>query len=93
MSLRPFAESKSGSARYQRNHAGGDVQQQAMLQVLLNALVFDMPPQQAVEAPRFATAKQVHGNRVIVHGTGWEGWRRRWGRRGSRRSACITAAR
>ena len=26
--------------------------------------------------PRFATAAQVHGNRVVVHGTGWEGWLR-----------------
>src|SRR3712207_805935 len=26
--------------------------------------------------PRFATAGQVHGNRVVVHGTGWEGWLR-----------------
>ena len=34
---------------------GGDVQQQAMLQVLLNALVHDMPLQQAVEAPRVAS--------------------------------------
>jgi gamma-glutamyltranspeptidase/glutathione hydrolase len=34
---------------------GGDVQQQAMLQVLLNHVVFDMPLQQAVEAPRGAT--------------------------------------
>jgi gamma-glutamyltranspeptidase/glutathione hydrolase len=34
---------------------GGDVQQQAMLQVLLNHVVFDMPLQQAVEAPRVAT--------------------------------------
>ena len=34
---------------------GGDVQQQAMLQVMLNALVFDMPLQQAVEAPRVAS--------------------------------------
>jgi YfiH family protein len=25
---------------------------------------------------RLATARQVHGNRVIVHGTGWEGWLR-----------------
>ena len=30
---------------------GGDVQQQAMLQVLLNITAFGMPPQQAVEAP------------------------------------------
>lgn len=34
---------------------GGDVQCQAMLQVFLNVAVFDMQPQQAVEAPRFAT--------------------------------------
>jgi len=34
---------------------GGDVQQQAMLQVMLNTLVFDMPLQQAVEAPRVAS--------------------------------------
>jgi gamma-glutamyltranspeptidase / glutathione hydrolase len=34
---------------------GGDVQSQAMLQVLLNLVVFGMRPQSAVEAPRFAT--------------------------------------
>lgn len=34
---------------------GGDVQQQAMLQVFLDIVVFDMDPQTAVEAPRFAT--------------------------------------
>jgi gamma-glutamyltranspeptidase/glutathione hydrolase len=34
---------------------GGDVQSQAMLQVLLNVLVFGLSPQRAVEAPRFAT--------------------------------------
>ena len=34
---------------------GGDVQPQAMLQVFLNVLIFDMDPQQAVEAPRFAS--------------------------------------
>jgi len=34
---------------------GGDVQQQAMLQVFLNVTVFDMEPQQAVEAPRVAS--------------------------------------
>jgi polyphenol oxidase len=26
--------------------------------------------------PRFATAAQVHGSRVVVHGTAWEGWLR-----------------
>ena len=34
---------------------GGDVQQQAMLQVMLNTLVHDMPLQAAVEAPRVAS--------------------------------------
>ena len=34
---------------------GGDVQQQAMLQVFLNITVFGMPPQRAVEAPRVAS--------------------------------------
>ncbi len=34
---------------------GGDVQSQAMLQALLNLHVFDMDPQEAVEAPRFAS--------------------------------------
>jgi gamma-glutamyltranspeptidase/glutathione hydrolase len=34
---------------------GGDVQIQAMLQSLLNLFVFDMGPQAAVEAPRFAS--------------------------------------
>lgn len=34
---------------------GADVQCQAMLQVLLNITEFGMTPQQAVEAPRFAT--------------------------------------
>jgi gamma-glutamyltranspeptidase/glutathione hydrolase len=34
---------------------GGDNQDQAMLQVLLNILDFNMTPQQAVESPRFQT--------------------------------------
>jgi gamma-glutamyltranspeptidase/glutathione hydrolase len=34
---------------------GGDVQAQAMTQVLLNMLLFDMDPQDAVEHPRVAT--------------------------------------
>jgi YfiH family protein len=28
------------------------------------------------DGPRFATARQVHGARVVVHGTEWEGWLR-----------------
>ena len=27
-------------------------------------------------APRFATARQVHGSRVVVHASDWEGWLR-----------------
>ncbi|MBC7137120.1 MAG: gamma-glutamyltransferase, partial [Oceanibaculum nanhaiense] len=34
---------------------GGDVQSQAMLQVLLNVGVFGMDTQSAIDAPRFAT--------------------------------------
>jgi gamma-glutamyltranspeptidase/glutathione hydrolase len=34
---------------------GGDVQQQAMLQVFLNVAVFGMPMQRAIEAPRVAS--------------------------------------
>jgi len=34
---------------------GGDVQTQAMLQVFLNVVEWNMPVQQAIEAPRFAT--------------------------------------
>jgi gamma-glutamyltranspeptidase/glutathione hydrolase len=34
---------------------GGDVQTQAMLQTLLNLVVWEMGPQEAVEAPRFAS--------------------------------------
>ena len=35
---------------------GGDVQCQAMLQLLMNHRIFGMPLQEAIEAPRFATA-------------------------------------
>ncbi|HJR68211.1 MAG TPA: polyphenol oxidase family protein [Gemmatimonadaceae bacterium] len=36
------------------------------------ALVDELHP----AAPRFATARQVHGARVVVHSTQWEGWLR-----------------
>jgi gamma-glutamyltranspeptidase / glutathione hydrolase len=39
---------------------GGDDQSQADLQLVLNLLVFGMNPQQAVEAPRFATQTLVN---------------------------------
>jgi len=39
---------------------GGDDQAQADLQIVLNLLVFEMNPQQAVEAPRFSTQTLVN---------------------------------
>lgn len=30
----------------------------------------------APQGPRLVTAHQVHGDRVLLHGTGWEGWLR-----------------
>ena len=39
---------------------GGDDQGQANLQMILNMLVFDINPQQAVEAPRFATETLIN---------------------------------
>jgi gamma-glutamyltranspeptidase/glutathione hydrolase len=39
---------------------GGDNQVQGNLQLMLNSLVFGMDPQQAVEAPRFATSSNVN---------------------------------
>lgn len=39
---------------------GGDNQAQADLQLILNMLVFGMDPQQAVEAPRFASASMIN---------------------------------
>jgi gamma-glutamyltranspeptidase/glutathione hydrolase len=39
---------------------GGDDQAQANLQLILNVLVFGMNPQQAVEAPRFATQSMTN---------------------------------
>jgi YfiH family protein len=30
----------------------------------------------ACSGPRFATAAQVHGNRVVMHASGWDGWLR-----------------
>jgi gamma-glutamyltranspeptidase/glutathione hydrolase len=38
---------------------GGDNQDQALLQVLLNVIEFGMNPQEAVEAPRFDTQHYV----------------------------------
>jgi gamma-glutamyltranspeptidase / glutathione hydrolase len=44
-----------GSVHFIMSTPGGDNQDQAMLQVLINLIDFGMTPQEAVEAPRFQT--------------------------------------
>ena len=51
----PAMAMKSGRALMPFGSPGGDVQPQAMLQTFLNVEVFGMDPQDAIEAPRFAT--------------------------------------
>ncbi|MGH9629508.1 MAG: gamma-glutamyltransferase family protein, partial [Bryobacteraceae bacterium] len=53
ITLSPTLVTKDGKPYLVMSTPGGDNQDQAMLQVLLNIIVFGMTPQQAVEAPRF----------------------------------------
>jgi gamma-glutamyltranspeptidase/glutathione hydrolase len=53
VTLSPTIVLKGGQPYAIMSTPGGDNQDQAMLQVLLNLLDFDMPPQLAAEAPRF----------------------------------------
>jgi gamma-glutamyltranspeptidase/glutathione hydrolase len=46
---------RDGKAHMPFGSPGNDIQPQAMVQFLLNVVVWDMDPQAAVEAPRFAT--------------------------------------
>jgi gamma-glutamyltranspeptidase / glutathione hydrolase len=55
VTLSPMIITKDGQLYITMSTPGGDNQDQALLQVLLNILEFDMTPQQAVEAPRFQT--------------------------------------
>ncbi len=50
-----FARSRDGGWTMPFGSPGNDVQPQAMLQVFLNMHVFGMSPQNAIDAPRFAT--------------------------------------
>ena len=50
-----YIVSKDGQPVMTIGCPGGDHQAQANAQLILNALVFDMNPQEAVEVPRFAT--------------------------------------
>jgi gamma-glutamyltranspeptidase/glutathione hydrolase len=55
VTLSPTIVLKNGSPFIAMSTPGGDNQDQALLQVLLNIIDFGMEPQQAVEAPRFQT--------------------------------------
>jgi gamma-glutamyltranspeptidase/glutathione hydrolase len=50
-----YLVSKNGTPVMTVGCPGGDHQAQANIQLVLNALVFGMNPQEAIEAPRFAT--------------------------------------
>lgn len=55
ITLTPTVVLKNGEPFMVLSTPGGDNQDQALLQVLLNIIEFDMNPQEAVEAPRFDT--------------------------------------
>jgi gamma-glutamyltranspeptidase/glutathione hydrolase len=55
VTLSPTLVMKNGEPVIAMSTPGGDNQDQAMLQVLLNLIDFGMSPQEAVEAPRFQT--------------------------------------
>ncbi len=55
VTLSPTMVLKDGKPWLAMSTPGGDNQDQAMLQVLLNLIDFGMSPQEAVEAPRFQT--------------------------------------
>ena len=59
ITLTPTLVLKSGEPFMVLSTPGGDNQDQALLQVLLNIIEFGMNPQEAVEAPRFDTQHYV----------------------------------
>ncbi len=56
ITLTPTLVLKNGRPILSISVAGGDLQDQATLNLLLDFIEFDMPPEAAVTAPRFATA-------------------------------------
>jgi gamma-glutamyltranspeptidase/glutathione hydrolase len=56
VTLSPTIVTKDGQLVLTMSTPGGDNQDQAMLQALLNILEFGMSPQEAVEAPRFQSS-------------------------------------
>jgi gamma-glutamyltranspeptidase/glutathione hydrolase len=59
ITLTPTLVMKDGRPFAALSTPGGDNQEQALLQVLLNVIEFGMNPQEAVEAPRFETSHLV----------------------------------
>lgn len=59
ITLTPTLVLKDGAPFMVLSTPGGDNQDQALLQVMLNIIVFGMSPQEAVEAPRFDTQHYV----------------------------------
>ena len=55
VTLSPTMVTKNGEFAFEMSTPGGDNQDQAMLQAMLNIIDFGMSPQEAVEAPRFQT--------------------------------------
>lgn len=55
VTLSPTLVTKAGEFYLEMSTPGGDNQDQALLQVLLNIIEFGMSPQEAAEAPRFQT--------------------------------------
>jgi gamma-glutamyltranspeptidase/glutathione hydrolase len=70
VTLSPTVVTKAGKLELIMSTPGGDNQDQALLQVLLNMLDFGMNPQEAVEAPRFQTEHffSSFGNHEFVPG-------------------------
>jgi len=56
VTLSPTLVTKDGKLLFVMSTPGGDNQDQAMLQVLLNIIEFGMNPQEAAEAPRFQSS-------------------------------------
>jgi gamma-glutamyltranspeptidase/glutathione hydrolase len=71
VTLSPTLVLKDGKPFLALSTPGGDNQDQALLQVLLNIIDFGMRPQEAVEAPRFQTAHfySSFGNHEFVPGS------------------------
>ena len=51
--LTPLLATRSGDLAFTLGTPGGDAQTQSLLQVVHNMLLFDMTPQEALEAPRY----------------------------------------